>query len=60
MPAFILHYFNIRARAEPVRLAFAAADVKFEDKRYTSEEWQAFKPSKCFAFISIYFHSLTV
>ena len=44
MTAYTLHYFNVRGRGEPIRLAFAAADVKFKDKRYTSEEWQALKP----------------
>ncbi|KAK3749224.1 hypothetical protein QZH41_009337, partial [Actinostola sp. cb2023] len=39
MPEFKLHYFNSRGRAEPARLCFAAAGVKYEDIRYTHEEW---------------------
>ncbi|XP_020901884.1 probable glutathione S-transferase 5 isoform X2 [Exaiptasia diaphana] len=39
MPAYKLYYFNARGRAEPARLCFAAAGVKYEDVRYTFEEW---------------------
>jgi len=40
MPVYKLHYFEARGRAEPARLCFAAADVKYEDIRYTGEQWQ--------------------
>jgi hypothetical protein len=43
MPVYKLHYFHSRGRAEPTRLIFAAAGVKYEDIRYTSEEWQKIK-----------------
>ncbi|XP_031552994.1 uncharacterized protein LOC116290139 [Actinia tenebrosa] len=39
MPSYKLHYFNARGRAEITRLCFAAAGVKYEDIRYTREEW---------------------
>ena len=39
-------YFQARGRAEIIRLTLAAAGVEFDDHRFTSEEWQKFKPSK--------------
>lgn len=39
MPNYKLYYFNARGRAEPTRLCFAAAEVKYEDVRFTFEEW---------------------
>lgn len=38
-PIYTLHYFNGRGRAEPIRLIFTQADVKFEDRRYSFDEW---------------------
>ena len=38
-----LHYFNARGRAEGIRLIFAQAGQKFEDHRYTYEEWAKLK-----------------
>lgn len=43
MPRYVLTYFNIRGRAEPIRLSFHAAGVEFEDKRLISEEWAVMK-----------------
>lgn len=40
-----LHYFNLRARGELLRLIFAAADVRFEDHRIEFKDWLAIKPS---------------
>ena len=40
-----LHYFNLRARAEPIRAALTVAGIPFEDVRYTFEEWGAVKAS---------------
>lgn len=47
MPSHKLHYFNARGRAEIARLCFAAAGVKYEDIRYTGEEWQKKKQGTC-------------
>ncbi|XP_048589883.1 glutathione S-transferase 1 isoform X1 [Nematostella vectensis] len=45
MPSYKLHYFNARGRAEPARLAFAAAGIEYEDKRFEGrEEWLRVKP----------------
>ena len=40
-----LHYFDLMARAEPVRMMLTRAGVEFEDCRYTGEAWVAFKAS---------------
>lgn len=45
MSVYKLYYFNSRGRAEPCRLAFAAANIEYEDKRLDSEEWQKEKKS---------------
>jgi len=34
MSGYKLHYFNVRAKGELIRLTFAAAGVEFEDVRY--------------------------
>ena len=39
MSGYKLYYFNVRGRAEVCRLAFAAANIEFEDIRLTQEEW---------------------
>lgn len=40
-----LHYFNARGRAELIRLVLTAAEVEFEDIRFTREEWPEAKKS---------------
>lgn len=42
--ALKLEYFAGRGRGEVARLILAAADVVYEDKRVTFEEWSAHKP----------------
>lgn len=44
-PKLKLTYFNIKARAEPTRLALHIAGIPFEDKRISHEEWPALKAS---------------
>lgn len=49
MPTFKLYYFNSRGNAEPIRLVFAQAGVKYEDIRLTNEQWVEFKPKTPYA-----------
>jgi glutathione S-transferase len=44
MSTYKLHYFNIRGRAEFVRLIFAAAGQQYEDIRFESDQWPLIKP----------------
>jgi len=39
MSGFKLYYFNGRGGAEICRLAFAAANIEYEDIRLDGEEW---------------------
>ena len=39
MSGFKLYYFNGRGVAEICRLAFAAANIEYEDIRLDGEEW---------------------
>ena len=43
MPTYKLIYFHSRGLAEVTRYLFAAAGVKYEDVRLTSEEWAEIK-----------------
>lgn len=45
MPHYKLHYFNLRARGEIIRLIFAAAGVEYEDYRITFKDWPSVKAS---------------
>ena len=44
MPVYKLYHTNHRGRAELIRWIFLQTGVKFEDVRFTKEEWTAFKP----------------
>ena len=46
MGDYKLVYFQVRGRAEPIRLTFAAAGKKFEDVRLADTDWAAEKASK--------------
>jgi len=48
MTSYKLTYFNVRARAEVIRLIFAAAGVEYEDVRITRDQWPALKPETPF------------
>ena len=52
-PKYKLTYFNVTARAEPIRLILAAAGVKYEDVRIKREDWPKMKPSKNFMYFII-------
>eukprot|EP00794_Sanderia_malayensis_P017472 gene17472-19219_t len=43
MPQYTLHYFNLNARGQLARLAFAAAGVEFTDHRIEFPEWPELK-----------------
>lgn len=42
-----LTYFEMRGRAEPIRLLFALADVPYRDKRVKHKDFSELKPSEC-------------
>ena len=46
MSGYKFYYFNVRARGEIGRLAFAAANIEFEDIRLQGEEWTKEKACK--------------
>ena len=46
MPKYRVLYFNSRGRGEFLRQILVAAGQEFEDKRFTKEDWPAFKPSE--------------
>nr|AAB01057.1 S-crystallin [Doryteuthis opalescens] len=43
MPNYTLYYFNGRGRAEILRMMFAAAAVKYMDKRFEFNEWDKYR-----------------
>eukprot|EP00178_Gracilaria_changii_P015130 TRINITY_DN423_c1_g4_i1.p4 TRINITY_DN423_c1_g4~~TRINITY_DN423_c1_g4_i1.p4 ORF type:complete len:214 (-),score=46.14 TRINITY_DN423_c1_g4_i1:3507-4148(-) len=45
MPTMKLTYFDLRGRAEPIRLAFVISGTDFEDDRFSFESWKDIKPT---------------
>lgn len=45
MSGITLHYFDVHARAEPLRLIFAYAGVEYTDHKISFEEWGTLKAS---------------
>jgi len=46
MLKYKLTYFNIRGRAEAIRMCLVAARQEFEDVRISREDWPKEKPSE--------------
>jgi len=53
MPTYKVIYFDVRARAEILRLIFAAAGVEYEDVRIARDQWAAMKPDTPFGQLPI-------
>ena len=47
-------YFDIRGRAEPIRLLLEEAGVEYDDVQITQEEWPKLKPETPFGQVPIY------
>ena len=45
-PKVQLMYFDIRARAEIIRIMLNYGGIEFEDKRVQNADWPKVKPSK--------------
>ncbi|XP_035661421.1 hematopoietic prostaglandin D synthase-like [Branchiostoma floridae] len=45
MPEYKLTYFNVRGRAELIRLLFAAGEIAYEDVRIEWDKWPELKPN---------------
>ncbi|XP_032666448.1 glutathione S-transferase-like [Odontomachus brunneus] len=44
MPTYKLIYFNVTGLAESIRYMFHYAGIKFEDFRFSTEDWPKYKP----------------
>ena len=42
---YVFHYFGLMVRGEPIRMMLAHANIPFEDRRYTMEDWPNHKAS---------------
>jgi glutathione S-transferase len=54
MPKPVLTYFDIRARAEPVRLILEELAISYEDRRVAAEEWASMKKETPFGRLPSY------
>ncbi|KAJ3384823.1 hypothetical protein HDU84_002617 [Entophlyctis sp. JEL0112] len=52
-PKLKVTYFNIKARAEPIRLALSINNIPFEDNRIGREVWPSMKPTTAFGQLPI-------
>ncbi|KAJ3053569.1 hypothetical protein HK097_003946 [Rhizophlyctis rosea] len=52
-PHLKVTYFNMKARAEPIRLALAIGDIPFEDERLTREQFAELKETYPFGQLPI-------
>lgn len=55
MPNYTLYYFNGRGRAEICRMMFAAAGVKYTDKRFEFSEWDRYRKGKALMHVFFFF-----
>lgn len=39
MPKYHLYYFDLKGRAEPIRLAFSIGKIEFEDERLSFRDF---------------------
>jgi glutathione S-transferase len=47
-------YFDIRARAEPIRLILEETGIKYVDEQITDEEWTKLRPKTPFGWLPVY------
>lgn len=53
MSQYKLTYFNLRGRAEIIRLVFVAAGVGFEDFRFERQQWSQYKSATPFGQVPV-------
>ena len=46
MPKYVLHYFDIRGRAEISRMIMNAAGIPYTERRIQFQDWPSIKPGK--------------
>lgn len=50
----LLTYFDVRGRAEPIRVMLIDLGVEFDERRITMDEWPALKPTFLFGQVPMY------